>query len=103
MIKTRIRQTARREWNADWENRKTGKALRIIQPAPSASILKIHSNIERSMTSLITQIRIEKIGLETFLQEYGVPGFNILQCECGGGKQTASDVLSKCKIYTEER
>ena len=84
-------------------NRNKGKALRMIQPSPSATILKIHDNIKRSMTSVITQIRTEKIGLGAFLHQCKVPGYETPQCDCGGGKQTASHVLAKCRAYAEER
>lgn len=102
-IRTRIKRAVLTRWATGWEEAKEGQALRRIQPLPSVGILKIHANIKRSMSSLITQIRTEKIGLGAFLHSCRVPGYDTAECVCGGGKHTAAHVLAKCRDYTEER
>ena len=102
-IRTKIKKAALTRWATEWEAAKEGQALRRIQPLPSVGILKIHADIKRSMSSLITQIRTEKIGLGAFLHSCRVPGYDTAECMCGGGKHTAAHVLAKCRDYIEER
>ena len=63
----------------------------------------IHLKVKRAKSSLITQMRIEKIGLKAFLYSRWVPEVEDETCECGAAKQTARHILQECRIYSRKR
>ena len=81
---------------------KRGGILREIQPTPSKQIRLLHSRVKRAKTSLITQIRTEKIGLKAFLYSRWVPGVEEEICECGA-RQTARHILHECRLFSKKR
>src|SRR5947209_2325171 len=58
--------------------------------------------ISKATSSLITQIRSEKIGLNAFLTDRHVPGFTAA-CDCGWRRQTAKHILMFCPTYADTR
>ncbi len=101
-VKTAIRAHATEQWTIDWANEKRGGILREIQSTPSKQIQLLHSRVKRAKTSLITQMRTEKIGLKAFLYSRWVPGIEKETCECGA-KQTARHILHECKLFSKKR
>ena len=63
---------------------------------------QLHTGLSKPMSSLITQIRTEKIGLNAFLADRRVPGYTST-CPCGWHRQTAKHILMNCTDYTERR
>lgn len=55
------------------------------------------------MSSVITQMRTEKIGLRQFLHWRGVPGIEDDRCNCGRGSQTVRHVLLACPKHKNLR
>ncbi len=101
-VKTAIRAYAMEQWAIEWANEKRGGILREIQPTPSKQIQLLHSRVKRAKTSLITQIRTEKIGLKAFLYSRWVPGVEEEICECGA-RQTARHILHECRLFSKKR
>lgn len=101
-VRTAIRAHAIEQWTIKWANEKRGGILREIQPTPSKHIQLIHARVKRAKTSLITQMRTEKIGLKAFLYNRWVPGVEEEECECGG-KQTARHILHECRLFNKQR
>jgi hypothetical protein len=63
---------------------------------------QLHKGLSKPMSSLITQIRTEKIGLNAFLADRRVPGYTAT-CPCGWPRQTAKHILMNCTDYEERR
>ena len=63
---------------------------------------QLHTGLSKPMSSLITQIRTEKIGLNAFLADKHVPGYTST-CPCGWLRQTAKHILMNCIDYAERR
>ena len=63
---------------------------------------KIHVGASKATSSLITQIRTEKIGLSAFLADRRVPN-RTPQCSCGNMRQTAKHILMYCPNFEDSR
>ena len=64
---------------------------------------QVQKKVKRAKSSLITQIRTEKIGLKSFLYNRRVPGVEKESCECGANKQTARHILHECRLFNRQR
>ena len=62
----------------------------------------IHSQLSKATSSLVTQIRSEKIGLNAFLASRRVPD-KTAPCPCGWARQTAKHILLFCPDFAEGR
>lgn len=102
-VKTAIRKHAYQQWAKEWARETRGNALRKIQPIPSNKTMRLHARVKRAKTSLITQIRTEKIGLRAFLFDRRVPDTDNDKCECGRARQTARHLLHECRLYAKQR
>jgi hypothetical protein len=93
-------------WKELWENYQKsippGKVKAPAQKVTNDYYPKIHVGISKATTSLITQIRTEKIGLNAFLAERRVPN-RTPECSCGNMRQTAKHILIYCPEFTESR
>ena len=68
-----------------------------------AAALRLHATLPKPHSSLLTQIRTEKIGLAAFLHQRRVPGFESPACPCGWQWETAKHVILNCPRFTRER
>ena len=73
------------EWAKEWR----GGSLRKIQSTPVYRVKQIHLKVKQVKSSLITQMRTEKIGLKAFLHSRRVPDIYEKSCQCGATEQTA--------------
>jgi hypothetical protein len=95
---------------ASWDKRWTAylnsiPANRVKSPSQLDTRRKrsqLHKGLSKPMSSLITQIRTEKIGLNAFLADMRVPGYTP-RCPCGWQRQTAKHILIYCPNYAERR
>jgi len=102
-IKSQIKEKAYSIWEKEWKEEKRGEDLRGLQQTPSGAVLKIHRGIKRAISTLIMQMRTEKIGLRSFLYNRWVPGVEDDECPCGWGKQTAYHILLICRNHSKLR
>jgi hypothetical protein len=58
--------------------------------------LEKHSHLTKAESSLLTQLRTEKIGLRTFLFTCKVPEILTPHCACGTGKETVEHLILWC-------
>ena len=102
-VKTAIKAYAFQQWAKEWKEEPKGHVLRAIFPIPSHQITRIHKAVKRAKSSLITQIRTEKIGLRAFLYSRFVPGIDEESCTCGARRQTARHILHECRLLSRQR
>ena len=102
-VKTAIRARAFEDWTKDWADEKRGHILRKIEPIPSKRTRLLHIRAKRAKTSLITQMRTEKIGLKAFLYSRRVRGVEDEECECEAKEQTVRHILRECKLHSKQR
>ena len=102
-VKTAIKAYAFQQWAKEWKEEARGHALRALFPVPSHRITRIHKAVKRARSSLITQIRTEKIGLKAFLYSRFVPGIEEESCTRGASKQTARHILHECRLLSRQR
>ena len=63
---------------------------------------KLHTGLTKQESSLITQIRTEKIGLAAFLARQRVPRYT-LQCTCLWPRQDPKHIIMNCPIQEAGR
>ena len=101
-----IRNWKQDKWKEMWECYQSSIPPRKIN-APAQRVTsnyypKIHVGISKATSSLITQIRTEKIGLNAFLADRRVPN-RTPKCSCGHQRQTAKHILMYCPNFEEDR
>jgi hypothetical protein len=95
--------TLRAAWRDEWNNGLTGHELRMLDASlPSKNTLGLHS-LHKPTSSLIIQLRTQKIGLRAFLHARKVPGVGDARCSCGEGAQTVKHILLQCPMWCTER
>ena len=102
-VKLALLQNTSEQWETAWSNEKTGRDLRTICPKPTKNVLKMHKGLWKAASSLIVQMRTEKIGLKKFLHSREVPGFDSPECPCRRGMQSAKYLLIECRMHAGKR
>jgi len=96
--------------NKSWEKRWTAYLRQLpangsrtpAQEETKGNRSRLHTGLSKPMSSLITQIRTEKIGLNAFLADRYVPG-RIPTCDCGSERQTAKHIIMFCPKFATRR
>ena len=102
-LKTWIKQEAQKEWEHSWTTETRGRACYRYTPKPTHKVLRLHEKRSKRHSSLLIQMRTEKIGLRDFLYQRGVPEITDPQCVCGEGRQTVMHVLMRCRRFKDLR
>jgi hypothetical protein len=94
------------EWTREWEKYRQSIPPCRRSPAQADTDLghrqKFHVGASKGESSLMVQIRTEKIGLRAFLALRQVPGYTP-ECECGEGIQTPKHVILTCSNTANNR
>jgi len=98
--KCALTKQIQQRWRNEWHHESRGRAVYKLTPQPTPKTLALHQARHRALSSVITQMRTEKIGLRQFLYQRHVPGVEDGQCECGRGSQTVRHVLLACPRHT---
>ena len=102
-LKTWIKQEAQKEWEHSWTTETRGRACYRHTPKPSHKVLQLHEKRSKRHSSLLIQLRTEKIGLRDFLHQRGVPEVTDPYCVCGEGRQTVMHMLMRCRKFRDLR
>ena len=86
-----------------WRMETRGRVCYRYTPKPTHKVLRLHENRSKRHSSLLIQMRTEKIGLRDFLYQRGVPEITDPQCEYGEGRQTVMHVLTRCRRFNDLR
>ena len=93
---------AEKQWRDKWttyQEAKRGETYPALQIQPKQH-MEIHKVLRKAESSLLTQIRTGRIGLNQFLHRRGVPGFESPYCQCGEAEQTVQHILDCQQIGT---
>jgi hypothetical protein len=66
-------------------------------------VLQLHERLSKRQSALLVQLRTEKIGLNDFLFNRGVPTVTSPTCSCGERRQTVAHILLRCSKYEDLR
>lgn len=89
-------------WTAYLATIPPGRTRSPAQSATTSYDPQIHFKLSKATTSLVTQIRTEKIGLNAFLAGRHVPD-KTAPCPCGWARQDAKHILLFCPDFAEGR
>jgi hypothetical protein len=78
---------------------------RLAQPdtPPNCKVLKLHQGLQKAESSLLVQIRTQRIGLAQFLHDQHVPGYETGRCLCIGGSETPRHITLFCSNIVASR
>ena len=102
--KTWINGWARKKWEREWAAYAESRSNEVH---PGLKLLKrkahlgIHKTLRKAESSLLTQIRTGRIGLNKFLHKRKVPDVTSPLCPCGKDEQDVRHLL-KCERYKTE-
>ncbi len=102
-----IAQYHRSQWKQRWE--KYRKCIAGVH-ATSAQrshlfnkTVKMRNGLQKVESTLVTHIRIERIGLNAYLHFRNVSGADSARCDCDWNHQTAKHVLMHCSDWSHLR
>jgi len=98
--KSALTKQIQQRWRMEWHHESRGRAVYKLTPQTDAKDTGTTPGTTSRLSSVITQMRTEKIGLRQFLYQRHVPGVEDGQCECGRGSQTVRHVLLACPRHT---
>ena len=89
-------------WKRRWGASQPKWGLIEVGP-PSEEPPKIHKELKKAESLVLTQIRTRRIGLAAFLNKARVPNFPSPICQCGQAEETASHIIAYCPRFAEQR
>jgi len=102
-----VKYWARRRWIDRWEKYKAGLQGQQTSPAQQGGLfdnrLDHHHMLRKAESSMATQLRSGKIGLNHFLYRMHVPTVDSGECLCGWRKQDVKHILFFCPEFREAR
>lgn len=98
-VKTQLKRRLQKQWASEWTRGTTGRQLFQLTNTPTKKTLWLHKNQPKWRSSLITQMRTGKIGLNQFLFHRKVPGFDSDACPCEEGPHTPQHLLISCDTH----
>ena len=90
------------KWRERWEKSGKGRAIAIYNPQPTRKALDLYKNRTKPFSSILIQLRTEKIGFNAFLNNARVPNIEAL-CDCKEEEETVEHFLFKCPKWKEQR
>jgi hypothetical protein len=104
-LKQKHNERAKAKWKRTWTNSTRGKRDHLIDSSsPSKQFIELISNpkLPRQTTSLVMQLRIAHIPLNSYLHKF--KRVDSPRCPaCGQGKETVEHFLLHCPAYAHER
>jgi ribonuclease HI len=93
-----LERTIEQAWANTWRNEGRGRTLYRLTKQPTKAVLALHRGLTKAESSLLIQMRTEKIGLKGFLHARGVPGYQEdNKCSCSRRNvQSVIHILMEC-------
>jgi hypothetical protein len=106
-----VRQRMKERWIKEWAASKVAIPYHQLVEMPHKKVLKLYQGLPKPYTSIIMQMRTERIGLKHFLYKHITQRrgddeedkSNRGRCLCEEGSQTPQHILLQCPLYTDLR
>jgi hypothetical protein len=89
-------------WQARWESQRDGRLVERLADGDPPTLLftdkalKQHEGFTKAQSTLLSQARIEVIGLRDYLFKVKVPEVRTPYCRCGEGRETVEHLVVWC-------
>lgn len=91
------------KWRKRWIANKKGRVVANYRPYPTKQALSLYKDRTKAFSSILIGLRTGKIGLQGFLSNMRVPGYESPTCDCGEDTETVEHFLLKCPRWSQER
>jgi hypothetical protein len=93
------------QWRKHWKPSKSGTQLRTTFPAPSAKTLALYKEVSRPLSSIITGLCTEYLGLNEALHKIQASEIDSPVCNLchSNDNQTVHHILFTCQSLSNER
>jgi hypothetical protein len=81
----------------------TGGHLRALIQVADKHVPKLYDKRRKAASSLLVQLRTEKISFNDFLYSRGVPQVRSRRCACGMDDMTVKHIILSCQNWADER
>jgi hypothetical protein len=89
-------------WHKSWPKSDTGHLYRRrYDDDLNKHINKLYTGMPKAVSSILTQMRVEKIGLAGYL--FAIKRAEGPACECDTSNQTVAHILEECPLYRAHR
>jgi hypothetical protein len=103
-ISTRANRKINALWLQQWQSSaKSPPNPDLVEAPPGTDVLKLPEGLQKAESSLAIQLRTGVKGLDAFLFQARVPSVPSPLGSCGGGRQTAKQVLILCPRHSGAR
>ncbi|EED18390.1 hypothetical protein TSTA_121330 [Talaromyces stipitatus ATCC 10500] len=99
--KRRIRQSTKDAWERRWDKQKAGKPTKKLVTQPSKRTLQYWTFLRKATSSILIQLRTERIGLAHYL--WRINRREQPYCAYGLSGQSVRHILMECPLYENER
>jgi hypothetical protein len=100
--RAKIKDNTKLQWARLWEDPERGPKLKHLSDRPSKETMNRHRGLQQHMSSILTQMRTGKIGLNNYLN--CIKAADSPACSCDGESwQTLSHILLDCADHEELR
>ena len=103
VMKIHYKQLFNDEWIKKWKKEKKERELFKITSKFTKKILKLHRSLKKWISSLLIQMRIQKIEFNSFLFKRRISKYEIFDCSCEQTSQEVKHVLWKCIHWRKKR
>jgi hypothetical protein len=103
-LKKALEKASIEQWKNRWTTSSKGRAIHALRPIPDPKSLDLYKDRAKSTSSILIQLRSQKIGLQAFLYRRKVPGIDSPICPyCQEEEETAQHFILHCPKWRRER
>ena len=103
-LKQALEKSSTEIWKQRWQTSLKGRDLFSLNPSITQKTLELYKDRTKAASSILIQLKTQKIGLQAFLYRQKVPGFDRPTCpSCQETEETPRHFLLECRTWKHER
>ena len=102
-IKTSFNRFIKQEWSKERNENERERALYRVISAPTKQVLKTHKSLTKWISSILVQMRAQKIEVQKSLFTRKISGIDSPECNCKLTQQNVLHILWHCALLHKKR